>query len=82
MASSNQEGEAPNGRLQLFFSSILASLGGVFGQNNQQEAEEEQEEKDLEMALRAVVLEQQGKGKNHFFIYFSEKDYAFFDFHV
>ncbi|KAL2240015.1 UNVERIFIED_CONTAM: G2/mitotic-specific cyclin S13-6 [Sesamum indicum] len=65
-----EEGEAGNGRLQVFLSSFWASLGGVFGghSNNQKEPEIEEEELDLEMASRAVVPEQPrvggGKQKN------------------
>ncbi|KAK4441382.1 G2/mitotic-specific cyclin S13-6 [Sesamum alatum] len=65
-----EEGEAGNGRLQVFLSSFWASLGGVFGgnSNNQKEPESEEEELDLEMASRAVVPEQPrvggGKQKN------------------
>ncbi|KAL0418416.1 UNVERIFIED_CONTAM: G2/mitotic-specific cyclin S13-6 [Sesamum radiatum] len=70
VATENPEGEAGNGRLQVFLSSFWASLGGVFGghSNNQKEQEiEEEEELDLEMASRVVVPEQPrggGKQKN------------------
>ncbi|KAL0460881.1 UNVERIFIED_CONTAM: G2/mitotic-specific cyclin S13-6 [Sesamum latifolium] len=70
VATENPEGEAGNGRLQVFLSSFWASLGGVFGghSNNKKEPEIEEEELDLEMASRAVVPEQPrvggGKLKN------------------
>lgn len=56
MATENPEGETRNGRLQLFLSSILASLGGVFGQSNQQE--EDGQGKYSDMASEVVGQEQ------------------------
>ena len=69
MATLNEEGEARNGRLQLFFSSILSSLGGVFGQINLQVEEEEDE--DLDMASRAGLQEQQPRGSKKITSFFA-----------
>jgi len=49
-------GETRNSRLQVFFSSLLSSFGGVFRYSNSQEQEQD-------MASRALVpLQQQLKG--------------------
>lgn len=49
MATEDTEGETLNGRLQVFLSSLFASLGGVFS-HNQGEEEEEEEEPESDMA--------------------------------
>ncbi|GMH10332.1 hypothetical protein Nepgr_012173 [Nepenthes gracilis] len=49
VATENQEEETGNSRLQLFLSSLFASIGGVFGHY------QEEEEDELEMASKTVV---------------------------
>ncbi|KAK6138265.1 hypothetical protein DH2020_028012 [Rehmannia glutinosa] len=60
-----EEGEARNGRLQVFLSSFWASIGGVFGGHSNEDREEGteiEEVLDLEMASRAVVVPEQPRG--------------------
>ncbi|KAK6144135.1 hypothetical protein DH2020_020955 [Rehmannia glutinosa] len=61
----SEEGEARNGRLQVFLSSFWASIGGVFGGHSNEDREEGteiEEVLDLEMASRAVVVPEQPRG--------------------
>lgn len=57
MATENPEGETLNGRLQVFLSSLLTSLGGVFGHN------QEEEDPESDMASRAAVVPKQPRGE-------------------
>ena len=60
MATRNPEGETRGSRLQVFLSSLLASIGGVLGQVVEQEEEPE-------MASRASVPQQENNGWFCFF---------------
>lgn len=79
MATENIEGEGEevgnSHRLHSFLSSILNSLGGVFGQINinQVDKEQDQEEEDTEMdnnkKVVAVVPHNLPRGLNEIFVY-------------